>query len=104
MKKIEGYACEICGQIWTNEKQAVDCENGHVNFKELKITWAKYNDYETISDVDNRKKLQEYIPQIIKVEHRDKEHANQFGCKSFISYYELKRYEYTYDEDDKHQS
>lgn len=103
MKKIEGYACETCGQIFTEEKIALDCEKSHVDFKTLKITWAKYNDYETIHDVENRKQLQGFIPQIIKVEHRDKEHANQFGCKSFISYYELKRFEYTYDEDDRHQ-
>lgn len=89
--------------MWDNEKDALGCEAKHIDFKKLKITWVKYNDYDTINDIDNRKKkLQAFIPQTIKVEFRDKENANQFGCKSFVAYYELKRWDWTYDKDERH--
>lgn len=35
--KVEGYQCQYCGELYTNESDAEHCENMHVPAEELHI-------------------------------------------------------------------
>lgn len=98
MKPIKGFMCEKCGEIYTEEAIAKSCELEHMNFTELRITDASFNSYSDLRR-DGDKKLGEnrYIPQTLRVRYKEKEKTGFFE-KSFVGYYELKKYQYQQDD------
>lgn len=95
MKKFEGYLCEKCGNMFDKEKHALGCEARHIDFKQLKIEDAWFNDQKQINE-DNYfgiKKLKDnvFIPQTLKIRYNEKTFP---FSKSFIAYYELIKFDY----------
>lgn len=98
MKKFEGYICEECGNMFHKEKDAEECEKSHVDIKQLKIELGWFNSREKINE-DNyysgKGKLKDniFIPQTLKIRYKEKDKTDIFS-KSFIAYYELKKFDY----------
>ena len=94
MKAINGFMCEKCGEIYTEEGVATKCESEHVNFKELKITDAFYNSRTDIIR-DEKKKLKDnrFIPQTLRIRYKEKNKEGYFP-QSFIAFYDLRKFEY----------